>query len=124
MTCRAKRGQDDKFREGFKMIADALILLKDQLNNHFKSFSTDTNAGAGEDKVVLMEGDQLTDSASFKKGYVTVMLYRIEQETALRQGDAYVRVSANGTQKVQPDLCLNLYAVSYTHLTLPTKRIV
>ena len=42
---------------------------------------------------------------------MTVLLYRIEQETALRQGDAFLRVSANGTQKVQPDISLNLYVL-------------
>jgi len=94
------------------MIGDVLTLLKNQLNSHFKSLSTGNSEGVGEDKVVFMDGDQKADSASFKTGAVTVFLYRIEHETALRQGDAYIRVSASGvSQKVQPDITLNLYVL-------------
>ncbi len=93
------------------MIGDVLRLLKNQLNSHFKSFSTGSTEGVVEERVVLMDGDQKTDSATFKTGTITVLLYRIEQETALRQGDTYLRVSANGSQKVQPDISLNLYVL-------------
>ena len=94
------------------MIGDVLTLLKNQLNSHFKSFSTGATEVAGEDRVVFMDGDQKTDAASFKTGAVTVLLYRIEQEATMRQGDGYVRVSASGTaQKVQPDINFNLYVL-------------
>jgi len=94
------------------MIGDVLALLKSQLNSHLNSFSASSGEAAGEDLVVFMDGDQKTDSISFKTGAVTVLLYRIEQENSLRQGDPYVRVLPNGTvQKVQPDICLNLYVL-------------
>lgn len=108
----ADRRKDDRFLEVSQMIGDVLALLKNQLNNHFKSLSTGTAESAGEDKVVFIDGDQKTDSASFKTGAVTILLYRIEQETALRQGDAYIRVSASGiSQKVRPDISLNLHVL-------------
>jgi hypothetical protein len=47
------------------MIADALVFLRNRLNQHFKSFSDDPAAGASEDKVVFLDGEQKTDSASF-----------------------------------------------------------
>lgn len=57
-----------------------------------------------------MDGEQRADSASFKLGTLTLVLYRIEQETVLRQGDGYNRVTASGAaQRVQPDISLNLY---------------
>ena len=94
------------------MIGDVLIFLKNQLNNYFKSLSPGISVGAGEDKVVFMDGDIKADSVAFKTGAVTVILYRIEQETALRQGDPYIRVSANGvSQRIQPDIALNLYVL-------------
>lgn len=94
------------------MIGEVLILLKDQLNSHFKSLSLGTSEGAGEDKVVFIDGDQKADSASFKTGAITLFLYRIEHETALRQAEPYIRYSANGLpQRVQPDISLNLYVM-------------
>lgn len=94
------------------VIGDALTLLKNQLDSHLLALSPES-AGAGtEAKVVFPDGDQKTDSASFKTGAITVLLYRIEQETALRQGDAYVRLSPQGVaQRVQPDISLNLYVL-------------
>lgn len=93
------------------MIGDVLTLLKNQLNNHLKSLSAGAAEAVGEDKVVFIDGDQKTDSAAFKTGAVTVLLYRIEHESALRQGDPYVRVSGGVQQRVQPDIALNLYVL-------------
>jgi len=88
------------------MIGDVLALLKNQLNSYLSPSSTN------EDLVVFLEVDQETDSASFKTDAITVLLYHIEQETALRQGDPYVRTLPNGTvQRVKPDICLNLYVL-------------
>lgn len=94
------------------MIADALVFLRNRLNQHFKLFSDDLASGASEDKVVFLDGEQKTDSASFRTDTVTVLLYRIEKETAARQGDPFVRVaSAGGAQKVKPDVGMNLYVL-------------
>ncbi|PZN68980.1 MAG: DUF4255 domain-containing protein [Candidatus Methylumidiphilus alinenensis] len=88
------------------MIGDVLALLKNQLNGYLTPTSTN------EDLVVFLDGDQETDSASFKTNAITVLLYHIEQETASRQGDPYVRTLPNGTvQRVKPDICLNLYVL-------------
>lgn len=94
------------------MIADALIFLRNRLNQHFKSFSIDPATGASEDKVVFLDGEQKTDSVSFRTDTVTLLLYRVEKETTLHPGDPFVRV-ANGraAQKVKPDVGMNLYVL-------------
>jgi len=94
------------------MIGDVLELLRNQLNSYFRSLSAAAADGAAEEKVIFLDGDQRTDSASFKTGAVTILLYRVEQEAALRQGDPYLRVSASGgSQRVQPDISLNLHVL-------------
>lgn len=94
------------------MIADALVFLRDRLNQHFKSFSVDPATGASEDKVVFLDGEQKTDSASFKTDTVTLLLYRVEKESALRPGDPFVRVANDqAAQRVKPDIGLNLYVL-------------
>ena len=94
------------------MIADALVFLRNRLNQHFKSFSDDPATGASEDKVVFLDGEQKTDSVSFRTDAVTLLLYRVEKETTLHLGDPFVRV-ANGraAQKVKPDVGMNLYVL-------------
>lgn len=94
------------------MIADALVFLRDRLNQHFKSFSVDPATGASEDKVVFLDGEQKTDSVTFKTDTVTLLLYRVEKEAALHAGDPYIRVGNDGAaQRVKPDLGMNLYVL-------------
>src|SRR5574337_1619443 len=95
-----------------KVITDALVFLRNRLNQHFKSFSVDPATGASEDKVVFLDGDQKTDSLTFRTDTVTLLLYRVEKETALRPGDPFLRV-ANGqaAKKVKPDIGMNLYVL-------------
>lgn len=94
------------------MIGDVLLLLKNQLNSHLKSLSPGGAGGAGEDIVAFLDLDQKPDSAAFKSGAVTILLYRIEQEPAARQGDPFLRVAVNGAfSKVKPDINLNLYVL-------------
>lgn len=93
------------------MIGDVLTLLNTRLNQYLSSLSGATE-GAGEDKVVFSDVDQRGDSVAFKTGAITTLLYRIEQEPAIRQGDPYIRVADDGTsQKVRPDISLNLYVL-------------
>lgn len=92
------------------MIGDVLTLLKNQLNKHFELLSSGAMSEAREERVVFVDGDQNTDSIFFKTGAVNVLLYHIEHENILRQGDPYVRLSNNGAaQRVQPDVRINLY---------------
>lgn len=94
------------------MIADALVFLRNRLNQHFKLSSNDLASGAGEDKVVFVDGDQKSDAVSFRTDAVTLLLYRIERETATRAGDPYVRVGTGGVvQRVKPDLGTNLHVL-------------
>lgn len=91
------------------MIADVLVLLKNRLNAHFQSLSGAGLAGAGEDKVVFVDGDQKPDSISFKLGAVSLLLFNIERDVINRQADNYVRVADDGTtRKVNPEININL----------------
>lgn len=93
------------------MIADALVFLRNRLNQHFSAASGDL-AGAGEDRVVFVDGEQKSDALSLRTDAVTVLLYRIEKEAAVRQGDPYVRAMAGGgSQKVRPDVGMNLHVL-------------
>jgi hypothetical protein len=92
------------------MIGDVLTLVKNQLNIHFDSLSSGVVGEVREERVVFVDGDQNTDSILFKTGAVNVILYHIEHENTLRQGDPYMRIASNGaTQRVQPDVRINLY---------------
>jgi hypothetical protein len=94
------------------MIGDVLLVLKNQLNDYFRSLSAGAAEGAGEDKVAFIDVDQKGDSATFKTGAISILLYRIEQETAVRPGDPYVRVAADGSsQRVRPDISLNIHVL-------------
>lgn len=91
------------------MIGGVLTLLKDRLNRYL---SMADGVAAMEDKVVFMDDEQKNDAAAFKLNTITLLLYRVEQESAMRQGDPYTRVSPNGmAQKAQPDMHLNLYVL-------------
>lgn len=91
------------------MIADVLVLLKNRLNAHFQLLSGTGLAGAGEDKVVFVDGDQKPDSISFKLGAVSLLLFNIERDVINRQADNYVRVADDGTtRKVNPEININL----------------
>lgn len=98
----------------WQMMGDVLTLLKNRLNRYLDILV----GGAIEDKVVFMDGDQKTDSVNFKPNAITVLLYRVEQESATRQGDPYIRMSPGGAaQKVQPDMYLNLYVLFVAKFT-------
>lgn len=94
------------------MIGEVLTLLKNRLNSHLQTLAMPSQDGISEDKVAFPETDAKSDAVSFRTGAVTVLLYRVEQEAALRQADPFSRTHANGsTQRVQPDLALNLHVL-------------
>ena len=95
------------------MIDETLVFLKNSLN---------TLLGSGrkphdpqEDQVVFPTGES-TESPSFKLGAVSILLINLEQETALRSPDLYLRTLPDGTvQKVQPEIRLDLYVLFVAH---------
>ncbi len=90
------------------MIADVLVLLKNCLNEHFKSLSV-TGLDATEDKVVFVGGVQNSKSYDFKLGAVSLILFNIERDVINRQADCFVRVDEDGsTRKVSPAINITL----------------
>lgn len=90
------------------MIADVIKFLRDRLN---AALPRDSSEGAAEDLFVYV-GTNKDDSVSFKSGAVSILLIRIEEESALRQPDPYARMSAQGEhQKVHPEIRMNLWVL-------------
>jgi Pvc16 N-terminal domain len=89
------------------MIGEVVKFLRDRLN---KALPRDSE-GAAEDLFVYVGTDK-DDAVAFKSGAVSVLLVRIEEDSALRPPDLYARVSADGVrQKVAPEIRLNLYVL-------------
>jgi hypothetical protein len=93
------------------MISEALIFLKNHLNEHLSAQAGMILDDSGEDKVVFVDGEKL-DPISFKLGAVTTLLINVEEEKTLRPADPYVRVSEDGVrQRVAPEIRLNLHVL-------------
>src|SRR4029078_11388364 len=91
------------------MIGEALVFLKNQLNDYIKpSWGHD---GAHPDPVDFVSGDKL-DPLTFEAGTISVLLINMEEEHTLRAADPFRRTAANGThQNIQPEIRLNLYVL-------------
>ena len=90
------------------MIGDVLKFLKDRLN---AVLPRDVPENAAEDLFVYV-GSNKDDVVSFKSDAVSLLLIRIEEDTALRQPDPYSRVSAEGAhQRVSPEIRMNLWVL-------------
>jgi hypothetical protein len=90
------------------MIGDVLGLLRKHLNEDFRSHNGAEEAT--EDPVVALDGDQRPDSINFKLNAVSMLVYNIEHETMMREGDPYLRIDANGTpRRTHPYLAINLH---------------
>lgn len=90
------------------MISEALIFLKNHLNEHLRAQAGQALDDSGEDRVVFLDGEKL-DPISFKLGAVTTLLLNIEEERTLRPADPYVRVAEDGTRvRTQPEIRLDL----------------
>jgi hypothetical protein len=90
------------------MIADVIKFLRKRLN---KALPRDSSEGAAEDLFVYV-GTNKDDSVSFKSDAVSILLVRIEEETALRQAVPYASISADGKhQKVAPEIRMNLWVL-------------
>ncbi len=93
------------------MISEVLLFLKGQLNEYLNASSGWSSAQAGEDKVVLLDGENM-DPMIFKLGAVSALLINLEEEKTLRPPDRYQRALADGsTLQVQPEIRLNLYVL-------------
>jgi hypothetical protein len=90
------------------MIADAIKFLRDRLN---KTLPRDSSDGAAENLFVYV-GTNKEDAVSFKSAAVSLLLVRIEEDTALRQPDPYARISPAGAhQKVAAEIRMNLWVL-------------
>ncbi|KAA3661434.1 MAG: DUF4255 domain-containing protein [Calditrichaeota bacterium] len=92
------------------MINTILRFLKDNLNNHLKMETGASSDLSGEDKVVFIDGEKM-DPVAFKSGAVSVLLINIEEEKTLRSADPYMANLPTGTQKVLPEIRMNLYVL-------------
>ena len=93
------------------MISEALIFLKDHLNERLHAQAGAIADDSAEDRVVFLDGEKM-DPVSFKLGAVTTLLVNLEEERTLRAPDPYVRIAPDGArQRVQPEIRLNLYVL-------------
>lgn len=91
------------------MINEALIFLKNALNEHLHAKSAQATDEMHEDRVVFIDGEKL-DPISFKMQAVTLLLINIEEENTFRAPDLYRKTNQDGsTVKTQPAIRLNLY---------------
>lgn len=90
------------------MLHEVLLLLRDALNGYLSASSGVEGAQTDQGQVGFV-GSESAESLEFKLGSVTLMLVNVEQEFALRPGDPYRMVMADGsTQRTQPPIHLNL----------------
>ena len=85
------------------MFGDVLVLLRDRLNDFIHAQSGTPLPDAGEDKVLLIDGEKM-DPIEFRLGAITGLLVNIEEEGILRSADPYRGLTADGKpQRVQPE---------------------
>ena len=90
------------------MISDVLRFLKDRLNKALPR----ENATAPAEDLFVYAGSGKDDAVAFKSDAVSVLLVKIEEETALRAPDPYRRITAAGVpQRIDPDIRMNLYVL-------------
>lgn len=91
-----------------RMIDLVLSFLKDRLN---QALPRDRLTEPQEDLFVYVGTDK-DDSISFKSDALSMLLVRIEEETALRAPDRYARAAADGSrQRVEPEIRVNLWVL-------------
>jgi hypothetical protein len=90
------------------MINSVFEFLRNDLNEKLPRDSSD---GAMKDLFVYANTSK-DDSLSFDSDSVSMMLIRMEEETATRQPDPYTRVSAMGLhQRIAPEIKMNLWVL-------------
>jgi hypothetical protein len=90
------------------VIADAVGFLRARLN---KTFPRDTSGGSAEDLFVYA-GSGKDDAVSFTANAVSVLLVRIEEETAMRPPDRHAQIAADGVRRrVEPEIRMNLFVL-------------
>ena len=93
------------------MISEALVFLKNHLNENLTDLADWTAGESREDKVVFLDGEKL-DPITFKVGAVTALLINLEEERILRPADRYAARRADGASlKVQPEIRINLFVL-------------
>ena len=94
------------------MINDALIFLKNSLNHYLNSGLPPDDPK--EDQVVFLDGQSM-EPLTFKLGTVSILLINVEEENTLRPPDPYLRSVDGKSQKVYPEIKLNLYVLFAAH---------
>lgn len=90
------------------MIGDVLVLLRDRLDAYLHAAAASAGDDSPQDRAQLIDGDK-ADVVEFHLNAISILLVNIEQETALRAPDPWLRVGADGRQqRVAPDVRLNL----------------
>ncbi|MFN0195028.1 MAG: DUF4255 domain-containing protein [Aestuariivirga sp.] len=88
------------------MIDGILSFLLDRLN---KALPRDF-AGDPKEELFCYVGTDKDDAVNFKSDAVSMLLLRIEEDTALGPPDRYARPSSDGNrQKVEPEIRMNLW---------------
>jgi len=90
------------------MIDDVIQFLRDRLNQSVPRDSSDVVA----EDLFVFPGPGKDDSIGLKSDAVSILLVRIEEDTALRKPDRYERVSSAGArQRAEPEIRMNLWVL-------------
>ena len=89
------------------MIADVVGFLRNRLN---KTFPRDGAGGSAEDLFVYAGSKD--DAVSFTANALSVLLVRLEEETAMRPPDRHAQIAADGARRrIEPEIRMNLYVL-------------
>lgn len=88
------------------MIDLALTFLKNHLNEHLSLHA----AQAAEDKVRFITNNG-TGSAMIQEGAISMALINTEEDRTMRPADPFSRPGADGAQRGQPHVFLNLHVL-------------
>lgn len=90
------------------MIDLVLSFLQQRLNQALPR----DRQGEPQEKLFVYAGSDRDDSLSFKPDALSMLLVRIEEETALRSPDRHARAGADGArQRVEPEIRINLWVL-------------
>lgn len=91
------------------MIAEAILTIRDLLNDHLRTRQPAATPESTEDAVVLIDGDS-TEPINFKLGAVSLLLVNLESDATMRSANPFQRTLSDGTAvPAAPAIHLNLY---------------
>ncbi|HZF48950.1 MAG TPA: DUF4255 domain-containing protein [Polyangiaceae bacterium] len=93
------------------MLSEALLILKDAVNNHLSMSSGWSASDSDHGQVVFLDSERV-EALDFKIDAVSLVLVNVEEETTLRPDDPHRRALLNGaSQKAKPPIHLNAYVL-------------